>query len=340
MACPPLPKITSYPATFAQKKQAETHFKCTMNPTGAPVTAAQLKAIWIASGKWITEQERIVYGPPRERRDKPGVFMRPGPPDVIEKKATETLVRTLAEQPLPRPTPSIIPPPAGGSAAPANVTPENLTMTGRTGLGSLVGAGVGSVIPGVGTTIGGVLGGVLGSLGGQSKCPGPYNYNPRTGGCDPKPGYGGGTQGLGLGLTSGGPCPTGWTWDGMQCKKGGLEGFVERTLPGGETGVMAAGQWTTTDTPLGAGYIPLQRSQTVLVCPEGYVLVGNRSGKNPGLEVCMPKGHRGVRAARKWPAPAKPVMSAQDRKTLAKAKRLQNKAKRVAMNAGFTCKKR
>ena len=335
MTCPPLPTITKNLALASDWDAARAHFTCKIKQE--------------TGGIWTTAQHAD-----REQRTKNWIYaqLAKHAAPILSTAGAEYVAKTLKEIKAytpPQGTPfrevrTVSPPTMPTAPAPANVIPEKkLTeiLPMKTGLGSLVGAGVGSVIPGVGTTVGGVLGGLLGGLGGlgASKCPGPYNYNPLTGGCDPKPGYLGGNKGAGLGLTGGG-CPEGWTWDGTQCKQGGLGGFAARVIPGGSTGYAPAGQYTATDSPLGAGYVPLQRTQTVLMCPEGYVLVGNRSGKNPGMEVCLPKGMPGVRAARKWKPEPRPVMSAQDKMTLAKAKRLQNKAKRVAMSAGFTVKKR
>lgn len=229
--------------------------------------------------------------------------------------------------------PTISPPTTTTIPAPANVQPETRAMTSRTGIGSLVGAGVGSVIPGVGTTVGGVLGGLLSGIGGgKSRCPGPYNYNPITGGCDPKPGYSGGTQGLGLGLTSGGPCPTGFQWDGSQCVQTGFRGAVERILPGGETGTGVDVYGQAVMGAFGKPALqPYVASQPVQRCPPGLVL-----GKD---NLCYARSS--IRNTdRKWPKPPRPALSAQDMKVIRKASSLQNKVKRAAQKSGFTCKKR
>lgn len=201
-------------------------------------------------------------------------------------------------------------------------------------LGSLLGAGVGSVIPGAGTILGGTVGGLLGTLGslGKSKCPGPYNYNAQTGGCDPKPGTFVGGTGATTGTSS---CPSGSTYDPAtgQCKVGGLSGWVERTMPGGATGYV--GQEFTPTTAYGMqGFVPMTVPTQRLQCPAGYVLFGNKNGKAPGMEVCLPKGFLANRH-RKWPKPPRPAMSAQDVKTLNRINAIQRKVSNMAVRAGY-----
>jgi hypothetical protein len=72
-----------------------------------------------------------------------------------------------------------------------------------------------------------------------------------------------------------------------------------------------------------------------LSCPRGYVLYG----KEPGMEVCFPKGMF-PNKMRKWPKPTAPALSAQDMKTLRRIGTLQKRIRRVAGNAGFTVKKK
>lgn len=201
-------------------------------------------------------------------------------------------------------------------------------------LSSLVGTGaaVGSVIPGVGTAIGGTAGAILGLFGsGKSKCPGPYNYDPTTGGCVPKPG----SFTVSTTPTSS-ACPPGSSYDPAtgNCKVGGITGVVQRTLPGGATGYVDQ-QYTPTMAYGMQGFVPMTIPQTRLQCPAGYVLYG----KQPGMEVCLPKGFL-ANKHRKWPKSPNPALSAQDMRTLNRIRTLQNKIKRVANTAGFTTKKR
>ena len=200
------------------------------------------------------------------------------------------------------------------------------------GIGTLIGTGVGGPIGGA---IGGGIGGLLGGFG-KSKCPGPFNYNPVTGGCDPKPGTGltGGTGGTG-GVS---PCPSGYAYDTAtgQCKREGLVGIGERAVPGGATGyVPAGGSWTSTEAYGTTGVVPQAVASERLTCPRGYVLYG----KQPGMEVCLPKGMM-PNKFRKWPKTPNPALSAQDMKTLRRIGTLQKRIRRVAGNAGFTVKKR
>jgi len=76
--------------------------------------------------------------------------------------------------------------------------------------------------------------------------------------------------------------------------------------------------------------VPTQRLQ----CPAGYVLFGNKNGKAPGMEVCLPKGFL-ANKHRKWPKPPRPAMSAQDVKTLNRINAIQRKVSNMAVKAGY-----
>lgn len=197
---------------------------------------------------------------------------------------------------------------------------------------SLLGAGIGSIIPGAGTILGGSIGGAIGALGslGKSRCPGPYNYDPVTGGCVPKPSS----------LVAGGvpsssqQCPSGTTYDPAsgQCKVGGISGTIQRTLPGGKTGYTSpiGTSWTPTSAFGTQGFVPQSVPSSYLTCPKGFVLFG----KEPGMEVCLPKGMF-PNKYRKWPKPASPALSSRDMKTLNKINSLQRKISGLAMKAGY-----
>lgn len=184
----------------------------------------------------------------------------------------------------------------------------------------------------MGTILGGPLGGVGGSaLGsvlsgtGKSRCPGPYNYDPVTGACVPKPD-------IGSRLQAGGSCPSGYHWDGTQCVASGIGGTVQRILPGGQTGT---GVDVYGNAVMGAfgmpALVPATESQPTRRCPPGLVL-----GKD---NLCYARSS--IRNSdRKWPKPPRPLLSAQDMKTIRKAASLQNKVKRTATKSGFTCRKK
>lgn len=330
--CPPLPTITKWPATIEQKRAADAHFKCKMH-TGGALTPAKLKAIWLASGQWITEQEKRVFGPPRERRDKPGVFVRPGPPPAIEAKAKAALEAS-----------GFLPPQTSASAAekPATLTTstaaeKTVTQSTRTAMD-----------PGTLGTVGSLILSRFGK--GKSKCAGPYNYDPRTGACVPKPDYAARTGGGGyvpsggaLVRVSGGECQPGYRWDGKRCVEEGVGGFIERILPGGETGTQMDiyGQAVVGSfgmpalVPATVGVIQNARGENKPVrrCPKGAVL-----GKD---DLCYQKGAIS-RQYRKWPKPTNPkgYISRSDLKALNKIHGLQEKAKNLAMASGFKVTKR
>ena len=250
---------------------------------------------------------------------------------------------------LPAP-PRYVEPPYRAFEAPVPITTQQVAPTGPTSGGSKVSSygfnpfGQGTN-PGIGINVGGVdvgygpggatIGGVpipgSGSWGG-SKCKGPYNYNPVTGRCDPKPGVGFGetTGSPGVqptGLTGGGPCPTGYEWDGSTCRRQGFIGTIQQALPGGNTGtgVDVYGEATIGSFGMPA-LVPFTEAVPVNRCPPGAVL-----GKD---NLCYMKGSIPNRW-RKWPKPPRPALTAGDMKTLRRAETLKNRVSRAAMSAGF-----
>lgn len=215
-----------------------------------------------------------------------------------------------------------------------NLAPSGISKAGGTPMVSTSSAGslasLVNLLPG-GSIIGAGID-LFGGLG-KSKCPGPYNYNPRTGGCDPKPGtFVGGT-----GTNGGAPksCPSGTTYDAAtgQCKVGGVTGAVQRGLPGGATGYVSQ-DWTPTMAYGMQGFVPQTVPTSRLQCPAGYVLYGNKNGQAPGMEICLPKGFL-ANKHRKWPRPPRPAMTAQDVKTLNRINAIQRKVSNMAVKAGY-----
>lgn len=206
--------------------------------------------------------------------------------------------------------PMIYPGPLVSSAqevAPMISTSISPSATGILGtIGTAVGGPVGGV---VGTVVGTVLGGL-----GASRCPGPYNYNPATGGCDPKPG-------------SFGPTTTG---PGAQTIPTG-----QGPVPGA-TGVTSPAEYSTTGWTMGmdargnAYAEPMLLSRLQRRCPSGFVLDSNG--------MCYRKGTPGL--VREWKPGARPILSAQDAKTLRKIGSIQKRVRKAAATSGFTCKKR
>lgn len=171
--------------------------------------------------------------------------------------------------------------------------------------------------------------------GGRSKCAGPYNYNPATGGCDPKPDYwdrvggGEGPRSPGVnptGFTGGTGCQPGFEWDGARCRETGVGGFVKRAIPGGDTGY---GMDVYGEAVVGAfgkpALVPYVASVPTSRCPPGAVL-----GKD---NLCYAKGSIS-NSERKWPKPTRPLLTAGEMKTLRKVNTLQNKVKRAWQAAG------
>jgi len=158
-------------------------------------------------------------------------------------------------------------------------------------------------------------------------------------------GSSGSTSSAALASEGTGSCPSGYERNSRgECVRQGVIGAIQDFVPGGQTGKLPQGQGAYGPAVMGAFGIPaIQPSQTgtviagdgtvrpTLGCPPGAVL-----GKD---NLCYMKGSI-PRKFRKWPPKPRPVMSAQDGKTLRKADRLKTKVKKLAQGAGFSCRKR
>lgn len=126
-------------------------------------------------------------------------------------------------------------------------------------------------------------------------------------------------------------------------------GFIEIDgecirMPGGD---ITPGRDTPAERGPGAASglaIPSRVPVSTLKCPRfadgktGILWMNALTGE----VVCLPRrtSGRGFGLIRKNPPRAKPPMSAADFKQLKRNKRLAEKAKKLAMDSGFTCKKR
>lgn len=158
--------------------------------------------------------------------------------------------------------------------------------------------------------------------------------------------FGGGSGGSGSGaLPSEGStgCAPGYAWNAStgQCEQVGVSGGVRRFLPGGASGTQAdmygnavVGAFGTPAlVPAVVGQIQDSNGMTKPIqrCPPGAVL-----GKD---NLCYMKGSIPMKF-RKWRPSPKPPMSAADAKALRRIGTLQKKVKRLAGNAGLSCRKR
>jgi len=169
------------------------------------------------------------------------------------------------------------------------------------------------------TKAGGLIGDIGGFLGGKLKefvggggldpflPTGPFTPTPLTG-CEP---------GFVRDLETG------------RCKREGFIGDVQRFLPGGETGFAPP-------NGVGGGLVPgalapqIRTTQT-RVCPKKFILGAD------GL--CYVKGLLPPKLRMHKPD-ARPPISASAWRKLKTANTVRNKAKEIAVTAGFTCKKR
>jgi len=119
-----------------------------------------------------------------------------------------------------------------------------------------------------------------------------------------------------------------------RCKKSGIIGTIQRTLPGGETGfgpgtdVALPGQ----NTGLVVGAVaPIMRQTITRVCPKRFILGADG---NCYLKQLLPVKLRMHRPDKR------PPISASQWSKLKTAESVRKKAKDIAVVAGFSCKKR
>lgn len=217
-----------------------------------------------------------------------------------------TIVPATSAVPVTRPTtPSIIP---AQRSTPTLQTSEGI-------LDAVIG-GVGGFI--TGGPIGAITGAIAGGFGGGTRG-GETTGSP-------------GTQPTGYGPQSFATgCPTGYTWSNGQCVKTGVSGWVQRTIPGGQTGTLPSSGYGA--AVMGGFGIPAMEPAVVgqtqygpiLRCPTGAVL-----GKD---NLCYQKGTI-TNKQRKWPKGPRPLLTGGEMKTLRKVKSLENKVKRAWQTAG------
>jgi len=146
---------------------------------------------------------------------------------------------------------------------------------------------------------------------------------------------------LGLDILGGGAGPTTQPLTGCEpgferdqetgrCKRSGLIGGVQRFLPGGETGFAPAPSVNGGGLVPGAQAPQIRTTQT-RVCPKKFILGAD------GL--CYVKALLPVKLRMHRPDARPPISASQWRK-LRTANTVRNKAKEIAVTAGFSCKKR
>jgi len=118
------------------------------------------------------------------------------------------------------------------------------------------------------------------------------------------------------------------------CEVAGLTGKIQRTLPGGQTGVLPTHLGADFETVMGAfgqpAVIPAQENRPTLKCPPNMVL---------GIDnLCYSKGNVGK--YRKHKPGKKPPISVKDWEAMKAQERVRAKAKDIASKSGFTCKRR
>jgi hypothetical protein len=143
---------------------------------------------------------------------------------------------------------------------------------------------------------------------------------------------GNGNGGESTGLSGTGGCPTGYEWDGTQCRVAGVPGTVQRTVPGGATGYMEVGQvaqgrYGAAELPAQVGTVTNSRGETgpLLRCRKGLVLGDD--------DLCYRKGDL-RRDERKWPPGTKPLLTGGEVRMLRKIDSLQNKVQKAWARAG------
>ncbi|HIA04392.1 MAG TPA: hypothetical protein EYN66_21285 [Myxococcales bacterium] len=143
------------------------------------------------------------------------------------------------------------------------------------------------------------------------------------------------------GATGGGPvatmpppgCPPGYKLENGVCKKLGVIGAIQQIIPGGQTGTVAPGAQIGQAVmgQYGPALVPTELASTISKCITGMVL-----GKD-GL--CYNKRDI-TNKERLWPRGTRPLLSGGDRKTLRKARSIENQLGRLGMIPPRAKKKR
>ncbi len=125
-------------------------------------------------------------------------------------------------------------------------------------------------------------------------------------------------------------CPEGWEVNSEgQCVKSGLEGAVERFLPGGDTGMLGDVTGQVVMGIFGPAMYPMQAGVIAKNNGEMRPILRCRAGMVLGIDdLCYPKSVvRGSR--RKHKRPPRPLLSGGDRKVLRKADSIKNQLKKA-----------
>jgi len=119
-------------------------------------------------------------------------------------------------------------------------------------------------------------------------------------------------------------CPTGYVLRNGVCERVGVVGAVQRILPGGQTGVVPAGAQIGQAVmgQYGPALVPTELARSISKCIRGMVLGSD------GL--CYNKRDISNKE-RLWPRGTRPLLSGGDRKTLRKARSIENQLGRLGM---------
>jgi hypothetical protein len=126
-------------------------------------------------------------------------------------------------------------------------------------------------------------------------------------------------------------CPTGFRMNPStgRCEKVGVVGAIERFVPGGATGTLPAVRDDFGPAVVGQWGVPALEPATVTAvrrrCPKGAVLGDD--------DLCYQKGSI-PRKNRKWPPPARPLLTGGETKIIRKAKALEGRVETAWKSVG------
>jgi len=117
-------------------------------------------------------------------------------------------------------------------------------------------------------------------------------------------------------------CQSGFVWRNGRCERAGFIGTAQRIIPGGETGLAFEddGFGAAVMGRYGAALVPMQIPSSRFKCPRGSKL-----GRD---NLCYDHLHKNQR---KWPPGTKPLLTGGEVNVLKKARRLEEKLKRLGV---------